>query len=145
MARRKISAAAATEKFKRNTQGAQQSYKDGVSAVTENPAEAAKAAIPRMRAGFNQAIDDGTVAAGLDTVTLPGWKAAASGAAPKYTEGCQKGAAKMGDYLAEAMPVMESITASLPPRGDLEANLQRSAQMAREAAKRLKGLGKRKR
>lgn len=55
--------------------GAGERIKQGVQAVTTNPAEKAAAAAPQWLAGVQRAAAEGTFEAGLRKVTLADWKA----------------------------------------------------------------------
>ena len=120
--------------------GSTERYKAGVQKVQGNPAQKAIAAQDRLLANFTAAVQDGKWAAGLSQVTEQSWKQACidKGAAALATsarvaqEKVARAEAKMG-------PVRDGIVASLPQRGTIEENLERSRQMAlkmHEARKR---------
>lgn len=108
-----------------------EAYKAGVSKVTENPAQQAIAAQDRMVQGFNDAVTSGKWAAGLQKVTLASWKQAATEkGAPAIAAAARVGADKVARAEQIMGPIRDSIVASLPPRGDINQNLERSRQMA---------------
>lgn len=69
-----LTAAELAEKQIRNLTNNVDSWQQGVQRTTKKPMQLAKAAIPKMKANFNRAIDDGTVAQGFDSVSDADWK-----------------------------------------------------------------------
>jgi hypothetical protein len=119
-------------KWQRNYSGSTEAMKQGVQAVTINPAQKAIDAGERYIAGVQAAFQSGKWAAGLAKVTLADWKTAyiEKGIA-NAAAGARAGATKFERHEREFGPVRDQIVASLPPRGTLEENLQRSNAMAR--------------
>lgn len=54
------------------------SYRRGVQRTTKNPMQRAIAAIPKMKANFNKAVDSGKVQEGFESVSDADWKAVTS-------------------------------------------------------------------
>ncbi len=50
------------------------SYRKGVRATKKNPMQLAVAALPKMKANFNKAIDDGRVKEGFESVSMGEWQ-----------------------------------------------------------------------
>lgn len=73
----KVNAREYTEKWKRNTQNAQQDYEAGVDRVQEAPGKRAAMAAQKMKQGVNEAIDSGRWANNVGRVTLEEWKRSA--------------------------------------------------------------------
>lgn len=69
-----LSAADISNKWGNKLKGAVGDIQRGIDNVTENPAEKAIEAIPRMVAGVQQAAADGRIEAGLRQVNLNDWK-----------------------------------------------------------------------
>lgn len=69
-----LSAADISNKWGSKLKGAVGDIQRGIDNVTENPAEKAIEAIPRMVAGVQQAAADGRIEAGLRQVNLNDWK-----------------------------------------------------------------------
>lgn len=110
---------------------AAEKYKQGVARVQENPAQLAIQAESRMVANFNQAMADGKWSGAMAKVTLAQWKQACSekGAAA-LSASARLAQDKVMRAEAEIGPIRESIKSSLPARGTIEENLERSRQMA---------------
>ena len=109
---------------------AQTAYTEGVNATTKDQAALAVAAIPRMVAGFNQAASSGRIASGLQRGGTAYWKSQTVLKAGAYSLGITNGA---NNYNAAAQKIgafMQSAVPSLPPRGDINQNLQRGNALA---------------
>lgn len=130
-----LSAAAVAAKWQSKVSASAQAYTDGVNAVTVNPAQLAAQAKDRWLAGIQAAAAAGKFENGLAKVSLTDWK----------TASVQKGAqalaasAKLGAIKVQAAetkwgPIRQQIVSSLAPRGTLEQNIQRAADMARGMA-----------
>ena len=106
--------------------------KAGVMGVTEAPSQRAIRAIDRQVAGVQRAAADGTTAAGLQRVSLSDWQNSfVTKGLPRIATGATAAQPKFADFMTKFMPAVEAAKASLPPRGDLEQNLQRATSMAR--------------
>lgn len=106
-------------------------YKAGINRVTVNPAEQAIAAQDRMVANFNDAVNSGKWAAGLQRVTLSSWKQAATDkGASAIAAAARVGQAKVQAAEARIAPIRDAVVASLPPRGTIDQNLERARAMA---------------
>lgn len=118
--------------WKNGMSGSSEKFKAGVGAVTDNPAQKAIAAIDRQVAGVIRAAQDGSTARGLGRVTLEDWKRnmLEKGAA-RISAGAAAAENKVAAFAAEFLPYLASGVAGLPPRGGLEDNIARSAQMQR--------------
>lgn len=102
----------------------------GVQAVTENPAQAAIAAIPRMVQGIQQAMADGRIERGLNRVTLQSWQQAMiQKGAPRIATGAANAKPKMVAFFTQLLPYVAQVQQSLPPRGDTQQNIQRAVAM----------------
>jgi hypothetical protein len=131
----KLSAAAMAAKWQAKVSAAGPAYTAGVQAVTVNPAQQAIAAKDRWIAGVNAAAASGKYEKGLSTVTLQSWKqAAVDKGAPALAAGARLGAVKVQQHEQAFGPTRDSIVANLPPRGTLDQNIERAAQMARAMA-----------
>src|SRR5581483_3270005 len=68
-------------------------------------------------------------------VTVTDWQEAAiSKGVPRIGAGAQAAIPKMQAFLQQFLPFQESIVNSLPPRGDLNANVNRMVQMVTKTA-----------
>ena len=100
-----ISASQGTAKYKSGVQGGSTAYKNGVLAVTENPATKAIAQKDKMIANWNAAINGGKWEQKLGAVTLPMWKDAASNkGANNYAASADKASVNYQAWAADAYP-----------------------------------------
>lgn len=136
----KLSPSALAAKWQAKTAASTEAYKQGVQAVTVNPAQLAIAAKDLWIARVNEAAQNGRFEAGLQGTTLASWKAAATDkGAANIAAGARTGAIKVEQMERVIGPQRDAIVASLPARGTLDQNLERSNAMARAMA----GLAKR--
>lgn len=108
-----------------------EAYKSGVQNVQTNPAQQAILAKDRWIQNLNEAAANGRYEAGLSNVTLSSWQQSClDKGAPAIQAAARLGAIKVQRAEQEIGPKREAIVASLPARGTLEQNLERSRQMA---------------
>lgn len=126
----KLTAQAAAQKWARNYANATETMKQGVMAVTQNPAEAAIAAKDRYIKGVTEAFNDGRYEAGLRKVTLNSWRQAyIDKGIQNAAAGARVGQTKYQAHEAEFGPVRDAIVASLPARGSIADNRARMLAM----------------
>src|SRR5882762_10033423 len=113
-------AAEAAAKWATALPAAQQRYIDGVNSVNVAPGTLAARAAQSKFARNSAAV---SLQAWQQQTTTKGSQRLASGA--------QAAQPKMEAALAKLFPAIASAVSSLPPRGDIEANIARSAQFAR--------------
>lgn len=119
-------------KWSRNLGAATESIRTGVQAVTESPTSKAAARVDAYVQGVTQAAADGRFQRGLNRVTLADWQQAfLQKGLPRIATGASAAVPKMEEFMAEFLPFVDAGVRRLPARGDIEANLQRSAEMAR--------------
>lgn len=107
----------------------------GVNAVTQNPAEAAIAAIPRMVQGIQMAAQNGRIEAGLRRVTLSGWqRAMIDKGVGRVTTGATNAKPKMQAFFTQFLPYLKQGVDQLPPRGDINQNIARAVAMMQHNA-----------
>ena len=70
----KMTPAEIQEKWSRNTKNAGEEMRRGIARVTEAPGVKAAEKVEKMRAGINAALDDGTWADRVSSVSLAEWK-----------------------------------------------------------------------
>lgn len=105
-------------------------YVAGVKATTKDQAALAVAAGSRYIQGVQEAYSSGRWAAGVTRGGTAYWKSQTEAKSSNYSSGY---AAGVGNYTAASQKVMSAIAqgvANLPPRGDINQNLQRSASLA---------------
>jgi hypothetical protein len=103
---------------------------DGVNAVNVSPGALAARAAPTWAA--NTAAAQSKFARNSAAVTLQAWQqATTTKGAQRLSSGAQAAQSKVEATFAKLFPAIQSAVSSLPPRGDLEANINRSAAFAR--------------
>lgn len=123
-------AAEAAQKWATALPAAQQRYVDGVNAVTVAPGALAARAAPVWAA--NTAAAQAKFARNSAAVSLQAWQqATATKGAQRLSSGAQAAQSKVEAAFSRLFPVIASAVSALPPRGDIEANIARSAQFAR--------------
>lgn len=104
-------------------------WQAGINAVTQAPGIAAAAAKDRYVSGVTQNADK--FAANVAAVDLGTWKSMSTTKGPsRLASGAQAGAPKYQAKIAGVLQAIGQIRDSLPPRGDIMTNLERSRQMA---------------
>lgn len=106
------------------------SYKEGVQSSDKDWQSAAQQAVPRMVEGFNQAAADGRIAAGIGRVSNASYKQTTLAKATNYTTGYTAGADNYRAAAQKLGPAIQAGVSGLPPRGDINQNLERSRQLA---------------
>lgn len=128
------SAAEAAAKWATALPAAQQRYIDGVNAVNVSPGQLAARAAPLWAA--NTAAAQSKFAKNSASVTLQEWQqATATKGAQRLSSGAQAAQSKVEATFSKLFPAIQQAVNSLPPRGDLEANINRSAAFARQMNK----------
>lgn len=105
-------------------------YVTGVTGTTKDQAALAVAAGSRYIAGVQDAYASGRWQAGIQRGGTAYWKSQTEKKAGNYSAGYANGAS---NYAAAAQKVMAAIAqgvANLPPRGDINQNLQRANSLA---------------
>jgi hypothetical protein len=122
--------ASAATKWAQNLGAAGQAYTAGVQSVTQAPGQLAAAASDRYLAGVQTNVQK--FKANVGSVSLGDWQAAAvNKGAPRLATGASAAQPKMAAVLQQLFPYIEQVRNSLPPRGDIEANIARSAAFQR--------------
>jgi len=109
--------------------------KRGIMAVTESPTEKAANAVDRQVQGVIRAAQSGKTAGSLRRVSLQEWKdAAIQKGLNRIGAGATQAQGKFTNFMSQFLPFLQQGVQSLPPRGDLEANINRATQMMRHNA-----------
>lgn len=120
---------AAAQQWASRLGAATQAYTDGVNGVTIPPGQAAAAAGDRWLANTTAALP--RFKANSAAVQLPTWQQAAiSKGAPRLASGASAAQSKMEQVFAKLFPAINSAVKSLPPRGTIDQNVERSRQFA---------------
>jgi hypothetical protein len=79
-----------------------------------------------MQTNWQQSVSSGRWAAGVQNVGTSGWKSATTAKAANFSVGFQAGASRQAAAISKIIAAEQQIVNSLPPRGDFNANVQRS-------------------
>lgn len=101
-------------------------YKEGIDAVTENPAAKAAAALPKALRKYTEAINSGRTAAALGRVTLENWKTQAKNkGANRLGSGATEAKSKLVAYWQAVGPAVSQLQASIAAMpNDTEADAE---------------------
>lgn len=125
--------AAAAQAWQAGLSGSRQRYIDGVNGVDRAPGQMAAEAADRW--ANNTIAAKPRFAANSAAVTKETWAAAAAGkGADRLASGATAAQPKVQAVFNKLFPAISQVRASLPARGDLEANIARSGDFARKMA-----------
>lgn len=102
----------------------------GIQNTNKDQAALAAAAQPLWLAGVQAAAAANRFANGVTRRGTQYWKSQSEAKAGNYTTGYSAGGANFGAAIQKIIAAEAQIVQSLPPRGDINANLQRANQMA---------------
>lgn len=140
MAKVMRSAAEAAQKWQQNFGAAGPAWQAGIESVTVPPGQLAAAASDRYLMGVQQNV--GKYQRNVAGVSLTQWKAAAAAKGPaRLAQGATVGLPKYQAAITRVLDAEKSIIASLPPRGTVEQNIQRSAQFQLQLHQAFSGQG----
>lgn len=125
---KRLNAAAVAAKWKRNAGNAEQSYKDGVNAVSSNPMAAAAAAKEKWFEKLRQAHESGAYEDGLMSVDFGEWKRrTADVGSARYRTGVADAESKVLAFQQWWLPKAEEISATVAamPKNSDEDSLRR--------------------
>lgn len=100
-------------------------YVAGVQNTTKDQAALAVAQQAQLVANFNASVTSGRWAAGVQRRGTAYWKTQTEKKATNYSSGYSAGAQNQASAMVKVMAAIAQGVASLPPRGDLNQNLQR--------------------
>ena len=120
------SAAQAAQNWSGSSARAQSAFVAGVQATTKDQAALAVAAQARLVSGFNDAVNSGRWARGVQRGGTGYWKSQTEAKAANYGVGFAAGANAFQAAITKIIQAEQSIVSSLPQRGDINANLQRA-------------------
>src|SRR5690348_3234375 len=102
----------------------------GINGTQKDQAALAAAAQPLWLAGVQAAAAANRFANGVTRRGTAYWKSQSEAKAGNYTTGYQAGGQNFSAAITKIINAEAQIVASLPPRGDINANLQRANQVA---------------
>lgn len=118
-------------KWQTNTAASRQAYIDGIN-NSSNWAENAVAAGPARDAALQAAIASGKIDRGIQNLGTAKWKQITAAKGPAaWLNGVQNGTQNATDGFTTLFNDINSVRGTLPARGDIEANIARSAAMQR--------------
>jgi hypothetical protein len=109
---------------------AQTAYTEGVNNTQKDQAALAVAAEARLLQNFQTAVTSGLWRTKVMAGGTGYWKQQTQAKAANYGVGFSAGANNYSQAAAKFIPAIGNIVAQLPPRGDINQNLQRSAALA---------------
>ena len=133
-----LTAKQVAEKWKKNAANAVGDFKIGVQNVTESPMEKAALQADKMKQNIVKAIDDGSWAAGLRSVTLESWKKkTAEEGSNRYSTGVSLAQPQMESFMNYFLPEVEKIKKAVDamPSLTLQDNISRMVYQVTETAK----------
>lgn len=117
-----------------NWQGASgratQGYSDGVASSQKDQAALAVAAESRLVSGFNDAVQSGRWRNGVMRGGTQYWKTQTEAKKANYSNGYAAGANNYAAAAAKFLPAINNIVQQLPPRGDINQNIERVRTLA---------------
>lgn len=105
-------------------------YVAGVQSTQKDQAALAVAAGARYIQGVTEAYSSGRWAAGITRGGTSYWKSRTEAKSANYSAGYAAGGDNYGAAAQKVMSAIAQGVANLPPRGDINQNLQRSASLA---------------
>lgn len=109
---------------------AQSAFVQGVQATQKDQAALAVAAQARLVAGFNDAVNSGRWARGIQRGGTSYWKQQTEAKAGNYGTGFAAGATNFQQAIGKIIAAEQQLVSSLGPRGDINQNLDRARQFA---------------
>jgi hypothetical protein len=109
---------------------AQPNFVAGVQATQKDQAALAVAQQATLRQNFIDSVDSGRWAQGVTRRGTSYWKQQTEAKANNYGQGYSAGAQNYAAAAAKFMPAIAQGVSALPPRGDINQNLQRSNSLA---------------
>lgn len=139
MARRRLTAEQAADKWQRRMQTAAEDYTTGVNAVTESPTAAAAEQANKYQVGVQEAVAQGRFQRGLERVSLQDWKTAAvEKGAPRLATGATAAAPLVRTRLQQIFAAQDEVLAIVDqmPTDTLEQRIAKSTRWQMEMSRR---------
>lgn len=125
---------AAAQRWAQNLGASTQKITDGINAVTESPGQAAA----RQKAVYVQRVNASADkwATNVAAVSVQEWKdAAITKGVARIAGGATAAQPKFANFMQQFLPHVQQVKSTLPPRGDIEANIARMTAQVRGTAK----------
>ena len=101
-------------------------WADGIQSTQKDQAALAVAQQALLVSNFNQAVQSGRWAAGVQKRGTAYWRSQSLAKQANYSTGYTAGAANQASAMQKIIAAEQGIVGSLPPRGDINQNLQRA-------------------
>jgi hypothetical protein len=119
-------AATAASNWTNSAGRAAAAFQAGVQSTSKDQAALAVAQQATLLNNFTQSVTSGRWAAGVTRRGTGYWKSQTVAKAANYSTGFSAGAQNFATAIGKIIQAEQSIVNSLPPRGDINANLQRA-------------------
>lgn len=130
----KVTPDQAAQAWAQHLAGAGERIRQGVQSVTTSPGQAA-ARQKQVWAQNVQASQD-KWAARVASVSTADWQQAViDKGIPRIAAGAQAAEPKMAAFMGQVLPYIDQVKGTLPPRGNLDANINRMTQFVRGMSK----------
>jgi hypothetical protein len=117
---------ASAQKWANNLSAATTAIQQGVAGVTVSPTAKAAQMIQAQVAGVQRAAASGKTQRALEAVTLQQWQnAMTTKGVPRIATGAAAALPKFQNFLNQLIPYQQAGMNQLPPRGDINQNIQR--------------------
>ncbi len=116
----------AAQNWQQSAGRAQTAYQEGVEGYNGDWAGATVSQQAALVAGFNNAVNSGRWAQGVQQTGTAGWKSRTVAKLSNYGTGFNAGANRQQASITKIMGALGNIVPSLPPRGDFNQNKQRA-------------------
>jgi hypothetical protein len=119
-------------RYRASAGAAQTAWAEGVQGFTGDWAGRTTSQQAVMQQNWQQAVSSGRWAQGVQQTGTNGWKQAAIAKAPSYGLGIQQGAGKFDAAISKIIAAEQNIVSSLPPRGDVNQNINRAVSVMQQ-------------
>jgi hypothetical protein len=123
-------AAQAAQNWVNSAGRAATAFQEGVQSTQKDQAALAVAQQATLLANFNAAVTSGRWAAGVQRRGTPYWKSQTLAKVTNYSTGFTAGAANQAAAIGKILQAESGLVNALPPRGDINQNLQRAQAFA---------------
>ena len=119
-------AAQAAQNWSNSAGRAATAFVQGVQSTTKDQAALAVAQQATLLANFNAAVTSGRWAAGVQRRGTQYWKQQTEAKSANYSQGFTAGTQNFTSAIGKIIAAEQNLVQSLPPRGDINQNLQRA-------------------
>lgn len=132
MARKQRNVQTIVQRWVQNGTASSQKYKDSITSLVDNPLDKAADAGALYLQKIQEAEAQGKRARGLRDYGFDRWKTVtANKGSIRLGQGMQESQDRMTKAMTTLLPFIDSLVETLPPRGDLNANIARADKFMR--------------